>query len=125
MKFTSHSYNKKTRILESRIGKGDMEFFRSNVSKVRSEQLLPMLNGLLTSLGFKEDEYDLHLIPMELCQTGLSLTLVFNRKYIDRLCNNHHRYGKLISVIGCPQDIVEVRLNTYALCWTRNIVQWF
>lgn len=126
MRFTSYCSNSKTRILEKRIiTKANKDYYKSKVIDIKSEHLMPMVEGLLESLFYKEHEYDVHLIPMELIPTGLSIKVVLDRSAITNAFSPFSRINALINVLGCPQDIVEVSLNTYAMSWTRNIVQWF
>lgn len=126
MRFTDHCSSPKTRILKKKIiTKENKYFYKSKVTGIKSEHLMPMVEGLLKSLLYKEDEYDIHLIPMDLIPTGLSIEVVLDKTEITNTYSPFSRTGSLIRVLGCPQSIDEVSLNTYALCWHRNIVQWF
>ena len=81
----NYSFNSKTHILYNKLRiEENRKWYSSNVSKIRTEELYPMLRSLLEYLGFENKKCELHRIPMHSI-LGLSLTLVFDRKDIEEL----------------------------------------
>jgi hypothetical protein len=77
-----------------------------------------MLDALFEKKGIL---HEIHLIPMELVATGISVTIPLKSNDSDVYLSQLH---ELIHIIGTPKDIFENKGTFYAN-WTRNIVTWF
>lgn len=113
-----HSHNGRTYEMEKEIRSVFGDYDYSCVSKLKSEDLAVMLDALLEK---KEILHEIHLIPMELVATGISVTIPLESNDSDVYLQQLH---ELIHIIGTPKDIFENDGKFYAN-WTRNIVTWF
>lgn len=117
-RITFRSHNDRTNEIEKLLRRVFGNYQYSCVSKLKSEHLAVMLDALLEE---KKIYHEIHLIPMELVSTGLSVT-------VPLLSNDPDEYlpqlRELIHIIGVPVTIFENDGKFYA-DWTRNIVTWF
>ena len=117
-RITFRSHNDRTNEIEKTLRSVFGSYQYSCVSKLKSEHLAIMLDALLEE---KKIYHEIHLIPMELVSTVLSVT-------VPLLSNDPDEYlpqlRELIHIIGVPVTIFENDGKFYA-DWTRNIVTWF
>ena len=115
---TYHSYNGSTREIEKMIRRVFGNYDYSCVSKLKSEHLAVMLDALLEE---KRIYHEIHLIPMELVSTGMSVVVPLESGEPDTYIP---QISELIHIIGVPTGIFESQGKFYTN-WTRNIVTWF
>lgn len=117
-RITFRSHNGRTNEIEKHLRSVFGNYQYSCVSKLKSEHLAVMLDALLEE---KKIYHEIHLIPMELVSTGLSVTVPLVSNDPDEYLPQLH---ELIHIIGVPVTIFENDGKFYA-DWTRNIITWF
>ena len=90
--------------------------YKSKVSEIPSYDLFLMMEGWLKTRIC--NNYDIHIIEMELFDNGLSISVQIED--IDDL-----RLQKCMRILGYPKDVYIGEDKKFYAHWCRNIVSWF